>query len=174
MNRPLTLLTLIPPRWILAMATLGPLGRTLKAPGTWGSAVGILWYTVFFAPLGDLWLLFFGLFTVLLAVGICGQAEVILGKRDPGEVILDEMVAVPFCFAGIMPLLRAAEGVGTPPAWLVLVMAFLLFRLFDVLKPFGINRLQHLRGGWGVVVDDVAAALATAFCLHLIIRFIPW
>lgn len=170
MNRRLTLLSLLPPRWIVNLATLGPIGLKLKAPGTWGSVVGLLWFTLFFAPFGEIWLWFFGIVTVLAAVAVCGEAEIIMGKRDPGEVILDEMVAVPFCFVGIMPLL-ASDEVSSPPGWVILILAFLFFRLFDILKPFGIRRSQKLRGGWGVVVDDVLAALATAVVLHLVIYF---
>ncbi|MCC5790338.1 MAG: phosphatidylglycerophosphatase A [Opitutales bacterium] len=170
MNRRLTLLSLLPPRWIVQVATLGPIGQKLKAPGTWGSVVGFLWFTLLFAPMGEIWLWVFGSLTVLAAVAICGEAEIIMGKRDPGEIILDEMVAVPFCFVGIMPLLHSDEFT-TPPAWVILILAFLLFRFFDILKPLGIRRSQKLPRGWGVVIDDVLAALATAACLHLIIYF---
>jgi len=51
--------------------------------------------------------------------------------------------------------------------WLVYVAAFGLFRLFDILKPFGIAKLQDLEGGWGVVMDDVAAALVTCAVMHV-------
>ena len=52
------------------------------------------------------------------------------------------------------------------PAWAVALGGLLLFRLFDIAKPFGIRRVQNLTGGWGVVVDDVAAALLTCVVLH--------
>ena len=163
-------MVLLPPRFILALATLGPVGRRLKAPGTWGSVAGLVWYTVFFHPWGEVGLVFWAVLTSLLAVPICAQAEVILRRRDPGEVILDEMVAVPFCFLGIMPLLAAGDDARY---WLVGLLAFALFRLFDILKPFGIAKLQRAPGGWGVVVDDVAAALATCLCLHALIHLFP-
>jgi phosphatidylglycerophosphatase A len=54
----------------------------------------------------------------------------------------------------------------TPVAWLVVLLGFFFFRLFDVLKPFGIKRLQDYPGGVGVVIDDVAAGVATAFVLY--------
>lgn len=165
-----SLWALVPPRFVLQLATLGPLGMRLKAPGTWGSLAGLLWYTLFFHPLGETGLIILAVLTSLLAVGICGQAENILRRRDPGEVILDEMVAIPFCFLGVMPIL--ASG-GEPRYWVVGLLAFGLFRFFDILKPLGITKLQEFNGGWGVVLDDIAAALATCLCLHLLIRFLP-
>jgi phosphatidylglycerophosphatase A len=53
------------------------------------------------------------------------------------------------------------------PAWQILLAGFALFRFYDILKPLGIGRLQDLPGGWGVVADDLGAALATAVTLHL-------
>ena len=99
------------------------------------------------------------------AVAICGEAEERLQKKDPGEVILDEFVAMPLCFLG-WPTLIAGAPV---PAWAVGLAGFALFRVFDILKPFGIARLQSLRAGLGVVVDDLAAALAAGGVMHLAI-----
>jgi phosphatidylglycerophosphatase A len=148
---------------VLACARLGPLGRNLPAPGTWGSLAGLLYFTVFFAHgVGVFGLVALHAAGIFLAVALCGEAEVRLGRRDPGEVILDEFVAMPLCFLGWLQL------AGTWPRWVVLVSGFLLFRLFDILKPFGIRRLQDLPGGWGVVVDDLAAALATCVTLHVL------
>jgi len=56
--------------------------------------------------------------------------------------------------------------VGPAPAWVVFLAGFALFRFFDILKPLGIGRLQELPAGWGVVMDDVAAALAACGVLH--------
>jgi phosphatidylglycerophosphatase A len=95
-----------------------------------------------------------------VAVALCGEAEIRLGKGDPGEVILDEFVAMPLCFLGWPAL------VAVMPTWAALVAGFAVFRLFDIAKPFGISRLQRLPGGWGVVIDDLAAALAACAVLH--------
>ena len=70
-------------------------------------------------------------------------------------------MAIPLCFLG-WPALTA-----TLPPWAVFLTGFALFRLFDITKPFGIGKLQDLPGGWGVVADDVAAALATCATMHL-------
>ena len=153
----------LPTVLVVTVATLGPVGRKLPAPGTWGSAAGLLWVTAFF------WLPRLGLGATLvlcalsgyLAVAFCGESEIRLRKHDPGEVILDEFVAMPLCFLGWRSLVTVW------PAWLVLLAGFALFRFFDIAKPLGIHRLQRLPGGWGVVIDDTAAALAACATLHL-------
>ena len=144
----------------VAVATLGPIGRMRKAPGTWGSLAGLVYFTLFFYQLGVCGTLFFSAVGIYVAVAFCGEAEFRLGKRDPGEIVLDEVIAIPLCFLGWPVLL------GVAPPWVIFIAGFLLFRFFDVFKPLGIARLQHLPGGWGVVADDVAAALATCAALH--------
>lgn len=151
----------LPTGTVLACATLGPLGRKLPAPGTWGSVAGLLYFTVFFFTLGVVETLIFGALGAYFAVAICGEAEFRMGRKDPGEVILDEFVAIPLCFIGW----RALEG--PLPPWAVFLVGLGLFRLFDILKPFGIRRLQHLPAGWGVVVDDLVAALAACATMHV-------
>ena len=146
---------------VLSLARLGPIGRRLPAPGTWGSVAGMLYFTVFFYPLGGVATVLLSLVTCYLAVALCGEAEFRLGRKDPGEVILDEFVVMPLCFLGWRSL------VGPWPPWAIFLAGFALFRFFDILKPLGIRRLQDLPGGWGVVVDDVAAALATCAVMHL-------
>ena len=153
----------LPSTIVLGFATLGPLGRRLPAPGTWGSLAGLLYFTVF--HVGRLSLIpaiLFGALGLYIAVGFCGEAEFRLGRKDPGEVILDEFVAMPLCFLGWPALLDVA------PRWAVLLAGFALFRLFDISKPFGIAKLQDLPAGWGIVIDDVAAALAACVTLHAV------
>ena len=151
----------LPTALVVGCATLGPLGRRLPAPGTWGSAAGLLYFALFFqrAPVGAI--LIATAIGGYLAVGICGEAEIRMRRKDPGEVVLDEVIAIPLCFLGWRALL------GHAPAWAVLLGGFALFRLFDILKPFAIRRLQSLPAGWGVVADDLAAALAACATLHI-------
>jgi phosphatidylglycerophosphatase A len=151
----------LPSGFVIACATLGPLGRRLPAPGTWGSLAGLLYFALFFlhAPIGAV--LIASALGAYLAVGFCGEAEVRLRKKDPGEIVLDEVIVIPLCFLGWRTLLGAA------PMWVLLLAGFALFRLFDIAKPFGIARLQSLPGGWGVVADDAAAALAACAALHM-------
>jgi phosphatidylglycerophosphatase A len=96
-----------------------------------------------------------------LAVGFCGEGARRMGRIDPGEVNLDEFVVMPLVFLG-----WHAGYARHWPIWAVLLLGFGLFRFFDILKPLGISRLQKLPGGWGIVVDDVAAALAAGATLQ--------
>lgn len=149
-------------RFVVSVATLGPLGQKLPAPGTWGSAAGLLYFWLLFRH--SRWEVIFA-WSVLasyVAVAFCGDAARRLNKKDPGEVILDEFAVIPLVFLGWQPGWFAGL-----PAYTTLVAGFALFRLFDILKPFGISRLQRWPGGWGIVADDFAAALAACASLHV-------
>lgn len=160
----------LPARLVVGIATLGPLGRFMRAPGTVGSVAGLVFYAVFFHNLSLFGFILFSALSAYFAMGICDAAEKQLGMRDPGMIVLDEFVAMPLVFLGMSGsngLLIAGGG------WPVLLAGFGLFRLFDILKPIGISRLQNLPGGVGCVADDLAAALAACICLHLLLPFIP-
>jgi len=141
-------------------------GRLPVAPGTFGSLVGLGW-TALLLQSRSPWLILAGLLAgIVLSVWLTGQAERILGQRDPASVVLDEIVAMPVCFAawigqewvrlGQRPELgRLLGGSG----WLWLVGLFLAFRFFDIVKPWPVRQSQRLSGGWGVTVDDLLAAL---------------
>lgn len=159
----------LPTSWVVNIAMLGPVGRVRRGPGTAGSFAGLLYFTVFFAPLPTAqawWLtLLMSAPMLYLAVAFCGEAEFRLGQRDPGGVVLDEFVVMPLCFLGWqwLPAPWVADA-----RWAIFLGGFALFRVYDIAKPFGISRLQNLPGGWGVVADDVAAALAACLTLHMI------
>jgi len=151
---------------IVGIATLGPLGR-LKAPGTWGSAAGVLWWAlVVRLAYNKGWHheLAFDALVVLAGIVICGVAAALIGKKDPPEVNLDEFVAMPLVYFQ-NPLGSAMHG-GTKTGLLFVLLGFLLFRLFDITKPFGIKALEKLPGGFGVVLDDVMAATYANLALH--------
>jgi phosphatidylglycerophosphatase A len=157
----------IAPQDTVRLATIGPLGTGKRAPGTWGSAAGLLYFLVCFSQFGVREGLVVTAVTSALAayfaVGVCGDAERLLGRHDPSEVILDEFVAMPLCFLGW-------QWIALPGFLGLLVMlasGFALFRFFDIRKPFFINSLQDLPGGWGIVADDTAAALATCLTMHI-------
>lgn len=152
---------LLPSGVVIACATLGPLGRRLPAPGTWGSLAGLLYFALFLQRASTGAVLVASAIGAYLAVAICGEVEVRMRRKDPGEVVLDEVVAIPLCFLGWRSL------TGVAPEWVLLVAGFALFRVFDILKPFGIARLQRLPAGWGVVADDLAAGLAAGATLHV-------
>lgn len=151
-------------RLVVGLATLGPLG-SLPAPGTWGSAAGVAFYAVVFHGYnhasGRATFALLALVSAAAATLVCHLAELFLKRKDPGCVILDEFVAMPLVFAGFGRVLREAHH-----AWAWYLAGFLLFRLFDIAKPFGIRALQRVGGGFGVVVDDLLAAAYAALCLH--------
>ena len=152
----------LPTKWVVDCATVGPVGRMRRAPGTWGSVAGLFYFTTLFAGrVGDVGNLFFSAVGFYFSVALCGEAEFRLGERDPGKIVLDEFVAMPLCFLGW------TRFAGVVPNWSIFLAGFALFRLYDIAKPFGIAKLQDLPGGWGVTVDDTAAALATCATLHL-------
>ena len=125
----------LPTRLVVACATLGPLGQKLPAPGTWGSLAGLLYFAVFFPRATLVENLVLSALGAYLAVALCGEAEVRLGEKDPGRVVLDEFIVIPLCFLGWRDL-----G-GHLPGWAILLAGFALFRFFDIVKPLGIGRL---------------------------------
>lgn len=148
----------LPKKLSINCATLFGLGN-FSAPGTWGSAAGILLYCMLFEGLGFFRYVLFAALLAYLAIGLCDAAERHLQMRDPGKIILDEFVAIPFCF---LPIAQDSFG----GIWLL--FGFALFRFFDIKKPFWIKDMQNLEGGVGCVVDDIVAALATTLILNLV------
>lgn len=140
-------------------------GRVPKAPGTFGSVLGLAWLALLLA-LGNPWLFLAGaLAGFALSVWLCGEAERILGRKDPGSVVLDEITAMPVCFLGWMKIHLAQTGQWpgcdyffASAQCLGVLGVFCLFRVFDVLKPWPVRQSQALIGGWGVTVDDFLAA----------------
>lgn len=152
-------------------------GRIPVAPGTFGTLVGILWFVVLLVP-GSLLLFLAGTMAGLaVSVWCCGEAERILGEQDPGSVVLDEIVAMPICFApwvvaewwtvGSMPL---PEMFVTGAGWWRTGTIFLLFRIMDIWKPWPVRQSQNLPGGWGVTADDVLAAIYVAMVSLLFVH----
>jgi len=159
---------MVPAPVAINLATMGPVGRIRKAPGTWGSVVGLAFYAVFFHYATPLGFILIAALSAYFSVAICDAAEKHLQMRDPGMIVLDEVVAVPLVFIGMGGSygLIAQHG-----GWPVLLAGFVLFRIFDILKPFGIARLQNLPGGLGCAADDLAAGLAACVSLHVILHF---
>jgi len=142
----------------IQIATLGPVGRLPVAPGTWGSgAAAILWWWlagVFqFALLAS-----FIVLLAILSIIVSTIAEQRLGC-DARPIVIDEVVgqwlALLWC----------------PHSWIWFAGGFVLFRVFDIFKPFPVRASQKLPGGWGVTIDDILAGLYAALCLYFIGRF---
>lgn len=159
----------MPTSVVVNLATIGPVGRIKKAPGTWGSVVGLAFYAVFFHYASPLGFILLAALSAYLSVAICDAAEKRLQMRDPGMIVLDEVVAVPLVFIGMG---GHAGLIAQHGGWPILLAGFALFRFFDILKPLGISRLQNLPGGLGCAADDLAAGLAACASLHLILHFL--
>ena len=136
-------------------------GLVPVAPGTAGSAVALVLFWLTTLP-GIGWLPAAG-FVVVLVAGFwsAGEAARRLGKEDPGAVVIDE-------FAGQFLALLAL-----PHTWLVLVSGFLLFRLFDIVKPPPARRFEKLHGATGIMADDLVAGLYANLLLQLAVRLAP-
>lgn len=163
-------------RGILFLAQGLGLGRIPLAPGTWGTLLGLpLTFGLLAAGHAGLYLLG-TLAGLVLAVGLCGEAEQLLGRKDPASVVLDEAVALPLAFLGWFFVEARHSGQWPSSAlllegsgWVVIAAVFVGFRAFDILKPWPIRQLQGLWSGLGVVADDVVAALYVALLSALVI-----
>jgi phosphatidylglycerophosphatase A len=149
--------------WKLWIAQGFGIGRIPVAPGTFGSIVGIGYVALLL--LARSWPVLIGGIVIgaALSVWLCGEAEKILGQKDPGSVVIDEIIAIPLCFVA---WLNSCGWHLPGPAflfegrhWINTVGIFLLFRVFDVWKPWPVRQSQSLPGGWGVTVDDLLAAV---------------
>lgn len=160
-------------RLILLLARGGGLGLAPKAPGTVGTLGGFPLTALLLVP-GNFWIYLAGCAVLVpLSAWVCGEAERILDREDPGEVVLDEIIAVPMCFLGVFAVMTF-QGEGMPTVqgvltrqwtWAWALAGFALFRLFDIWKPGPIDRAQLLHKGWGVTMDDVLAGLLTGAIL---------
>lgn len=136
-------------------------GLAPVAPGTFGTLAGIPLYLLMASwPLPLYGATTLGLF--LLGIMICQRSEQRLGVSDHGGIVWDEIV-------GYLVTMTAV-----PASWQTIALGFALFRLFDILKPWPIRWLdRHVHGGLGVMLDDAAAGLFAALCLHATILWVP-
>lgn len=145
-------------RFFMFIATGAYSGYLPKAPGTWGSAAGvILWLALCRLPLTS----YLAVVAVLFILGVAsaGAAEKIVDRGDPGLVVIDEIVGQ----------LIALTTVPLKPA--PVILAFILFRIFDILKPFPVGWLdRHIHGGLGIMLDDVIAGLYALVILTIGLR----
>jgi phosphatidylglycerophosphatase A len=161
----------------LALSTFG-VGYLPLAPGTWGSAIAVGIYllarwavwnsTQCLTACGwrqssaDAWVEFVLLVALLLfsllGIWAAGRAAKLFGDKDPGKVVVDEVMGQ-FIVFFFVPL-----GI----SWWLILSGFLLFRVFDIWKPYPIDDLQNLPGGLGVCADDILAGVYAGVCLTFI------
>jgi phosphatidylglycerophosphatase A len=151
-------------RLAVFLATAGYSGYFPIAPGTVGSAVGLLFYAALrwvqspVQPVSEV-LLILALFAAGVWAGTV--AERYFGGIDPGPIVLDEVVGMLMTLAFIPVGLSGA------------LTGFFLFRVFDVIKPFPARRFEALHGGLGVMADDAMAAIYANVSLRLLMALFP-
>jgi phosphatidylglycerophosphatase A len=148
-------------RLAVFIATVGYCGYFPFAPGTVGSAAGLLFYALVWwtgSPIVEVAMIA-GLFVAGVWAGT--TAERYFGGVDPGPIVVDEVVGMLITLAFI------------PVGWAGALVGFVLFRIFDVIKPFPAGRLEALHGGLGVMADDAMAAVYANLSLRLVLWVFP-
>lgn len=148
-------------RLAVFLATVGYCGYFPIAPGTVGSAAGLVVYLLVWWTHSAV--VEIGLIAVLFVVGVWAgtTAEQYFGGIDPGPVVIDEVVGMLITLAFI------------PVGWSGALAGFVLFRIFDVIKPYPAGRLEQLHGGLGVMADDAMAAVYANVSLRLVMWLLP-
>ena len=148
-------------RLAVFLATVGYCGYFPIAPGTVGSAAGLAVYALVawaHSPALEM-----GAIAGLFAIGVWAGtvAERYFGGIDPGPIVLDEVVGMLITLAFI------------PVGWSGALAGFILFRIFDVIKPYPAGRFERLHGGLGVMADDAMAAVYANLSLRLVMWIVP-
>lgn len=142
---------------ILFFATAG-VGYLPGAQGTYGTIVAVGLYLLLYS-LPPLHFLFFTFTFSLFAIWAADHAEKYLNEKDSGKIVIDEIAGY---FVTMLFI---------PARWELILAGFVLFRLFDILKPFPIREFEkRLKGGWGVVCDDLAAGVFANIVLQIVWR----
>jgi len=131
-------------------------GLSPVAPGTVGTLAGVV-VCLLCLPMPWIMRLIIVLALLALSIYVAEQAEKIYQKKDDQRIVIDEIIGLQ------ITMLPVAINI------LNLCVAFVLFRIFDIWKPFPVKNLQGLPGGWGVVIDDVAAGIYAGMVLWLLI-----
>lgn len=144
------------PRLHILLATWFGCGYSPAAPGTAGSAAGIFiaWLLISLAGLSPFWLIPLTVVMTPLAIWAAGATARDLGREDPGLVVIDKVLGQWLTASAIVH-----------PGWRSYVLAFALFRIFDITKPWPIRKLERLHGGLGIVADDLLAGVYGAVVL---------
>ncbi len=163
----------------LAIATCG-VGYLPLVPGTWGSMVGVAiflvlrWIAVEDSPRLHFWspqhgllaLTLLGILIVtLLGIWAASRTEKLAGRKDPGKVVVDEVAGQ---LIALLPLTLFAAW----PLKVGVIVSFVLFRLFDIVKPYPARRLEGLHGGLGIMCDDLVAGVYAAVVTVVFMTFV--
>ena len=154
---------------VLHFSRLGPAGLSPRAPGTAGSFLAVLIAPFVYLPLSLPWRL--AVLAVLFVVGAlaASRAEVLLNRQDPGCVVIDELVGQWLS----MLLLGNLSASSTTADVAFLLVPFVFFRFFDILKPWPVHASESwLPAGWGIMIDDVLAVIWALLCVSVVMAFI--
>ena len=148
-------------RFFLILATGFGVGYSPIAPGTLGTLIAIpIYYFLSEIPLPLYGITLIGF--LFLSIWISENAETFFGKKDDPRIVIDEMMGFFITMLWI------------PKTTHFIMIGFIIFRFFDILKPFPIRHLERkLKGGFGIVLDDVLAGVYSNIILHLI-KFLPF
>jgi phosphatidylglycerophosphatase A len=139
-------------RLIIALATWGGVGYLPGAPGTWGTAAALpLWWLL--THLGPVGYALAVAVVLSASVMVAGPAQILLGRHDHPSIVIDEVVGLLLALAG------------APVNWTAVLIGFVAFRAFDILKPWPISWLNQGTSGLAVVLDDVAAGVMARLVL---------
>lgn len=136
-----------------------------NAPGTWGSFFAL--FPIYFVAIYTPW---FGMalltaFFSFLTVWVADECERVWGG-DPSPLVMDEFAGQSMAFIAIPFTPEVTTNIG------ILMAGFFVFRFFDIIKPLGVNKLQELPGGWGILVDDLLAGFYAFLTLELLLYLI--
>jgi len=145
---------------IIIISTWFGCGFFPLAPGTFASiaSIPLLFLLRNWSP----WMRIIVLISIIcLSIAVSEYAEKIFGEKDPKQIVIDEVAGMLVCC------------VFMPFKWRYIAIGFILFRLLDILKPFPINMVESLRGGLGIVIDDLLAG-AISYALMFVLVFFLW
>jgi phosphatidylglycerophosphatase A len=151
------------PAWATLVATFFGVGRLRPGPGTWGSLTTALlwWLLASHLPEKAQIPAILALTAVVVAIGIPAATLEARGcrKKDPSHVVIDEIAG------------QLVTFIACPIVWQALLAGFILFRVFDIVKPPPVRSLEKLPEGTGIVVDDLGAGLYGLIVLQLLLHF---
>jgi phosphatidylglycerophosphatase A len=129
-------------------------------PGTWGSLAGVLVYLL----IRQNRLLLLSVFAALLLIGlyVAGKAEDIFGKKDDKRIVIDEACGLLLLYLLI------------PPYYPYLIIGFISFRIFDILKLYPAKKLEKLPRSWGIMADDIISALYSYLAISIVASFMRY
>ena len=146
------------------IATMGGIGKLPFAPGTWGSLIALVLFVILSHYINMIYL---GLFVIILSVWICEKASVNLVDKDHKSIVIDELAGM---WLALMPALYlSSQSSRTSYA----VLAFIIFRFFDICKPFPISYFdRNFKNGFGIVLDDLIAGFFAIFPSWFLVELI--